>query len=125
MVQTFIAQPSNERKAAFLTAYRRKFGERLPVPMAGAQAYDATYLLIFALFGIKTGTIDGPAIKASLENQQRVFYGVVSTYDKPFSVNDKDAVTPKMLVMGKVKSGAVTFAYPEDARRNLFVQRKQ
>jgi len=54
-----------------------------------------------------------------------VYYGVVATYDKPFSVNDKDAVTPNMLVMGKVKSGAVTFAYPEDARRNLFVQRKQ
>ena len=30
-----------------------------------------------------------------------------------------------MLVMGKVKGGKVTFAYPEDARRNLIVQRKQ
>jgi branched-chain amino acid transport system substrate-binding protein len=27
--------------------------------------------------------------------------------------------------MGQVKNGAVTFAYPEDAKRNLFVQRKQ
>lgn len=125
MVQTFIALPSNERKAAFLTAYRRKFGERLPVPMAGAQAYDATYLLIFALFGIKSGVIDGPAIKASLENQQRVFYGVVSTYDKPFSAASKDAVTPNMLVMGQVKNGVVVFANPEDAKRSVFVQRKQ
>jgi branched-chain amino acid transport system substrate-binding protein len=125
MVQTFIALPSNERKAAFLTAYRRKFGERLPVPMAGAQAYDATYLLIFALFSIKSGVIDGPAIKASLENQQRVFYGVVSTYDKPFSASSKDAVTPNMLVMGQVKNGVVVFANPEDAKRSVFVQRKQ
>jgi branched-chain amino acid transport system substrate-binding protein len=30
-----------------------------------------------------------------------------------------------MLVMGQVRHGAVTFAYPEDARRNLIVQRKQ
>ena len=30
-----------------------------------------------------------------------------------------------MLVMGKVKAGAITFAYPEDARRNLVVQRKK
>jgi branched-chain amino acid transport system substrate-binding protein len=30
-----------------------------------------------------------------------------------------------MLVMGKVSNGAVTFAYPQDANRNLFVQRKR
>ena len=29
-----------------------------------------------------------------------------------------------MLVMGMVRNGAVTFAYPQDAKRNLFVQRK-
>jgi branched-chain amino acid transport system substrate-binding protein len=50
---------------------------------------------------------------------------VVATYDKPFSLDDKDAVTQNMLVMGKVKEGRITFAYPEDARRNLFIQRKQ
>ncbi|MBC7604525.1 MAG: ABC transporter substrate-binding protein [Ramlibacter sp.] len=125
MVQTFIAQPTNERRSAFLSAYRRKFGARLPVPMAGAQAYDATYLLVFALFGIKNGNLDGPTIKASLENQQRVFYGVVSTYDKPFTAQSKDAVTANMLVMGQVKGGVVVFANPEDAKRSFFVQRKQ
>jgi branched-chain amino acid transport system substrate-binding protein len=30
-----------------------------------------------------------------------------------------------MLVMGRVRGGAVTFAYAEDARRNLVVQRKR
>jgi branched-chain amino acid transport system substrate-binding protein len=50
---------------------------------------------------------------------------VVATYDKPFSVNDKDAITANMLVMGQVKNGLITFAYPEDAKRNLIVQRKQ
>jgi branched-chain amino acid transport system substrate-binding protein len=29
-----------------------------------------------------------------------------------------------MLVMGKVSNGAVTFARPEDAKRNLLVKRK-
>ena len=29
-----------------------------------------------------------------------------------------------MLVMGMVREGRVTFAYPEDAKRNLLVQRK-
>ncbi len=125
MAQTFIAEPSNERRAAFLTAYNRKYKQKIAVPMAAAQSYDTTYLLTYAMFSIRDGKFTGPAVKAALENIPRVYYGVVATYDKAFSVNDKDAVTPNMLVMGKVKSGAVTFAYPEDARRNLFVQRKQ
>jgi len=59
--QTFIAEPSNERRASFLTCYARKYKvTKFPVPMAAAQGYDA-----------------------------------------------------------------VTFANPEDAMRNLFVQRKQ
>lgn len=125
MAQTFIAEPSNERRAAFLSAYSRKFKQKIAVPMAAAQAYDSTYLLTYALFGIRDGKFTGPAVKAALENIPRVYYGVVATYDKPFSLDDKDAVTPNMLVMGKVRNGTVTFAYPEDAKRNLFVQRKK
>ena len=125
MAQTFIAEPSNERRAAFLSAYNRKYKQKIAVPMAAAQAYDTTYLLTYALFSIRDGKFAGPAVKAALENIPRVYYGVVATYDKPFSADDKDAVTAKMLVMGRVRNGAVTFAYPEDARRNLFVQRKQ
>lgn len=125
MAQTFIAEPSNERRAAFLSAYARKFKQKITVPMAAAQAYDTTYLLTYALLGIRDGKFTGPAVKAALENIPRVYYGVVATYEKPFSRDDKDAITPNMLVMGKVRNGAVTFAYPEDAKRNLFVQRKQ
>jgi branched-chain amino acid transport system substrate-binding protein len=126
MAQTFIAEPSNERRAAFLAAYARKFKVRkIPVPMAAAQAYDATYLLLYALFGIRNGDLNGPAIKQALENMARPYYGVISTYERPFSADEKDAVSANMLVMGQVRNGAVTFAYPEDARRNLIVQRKQ
>jgi len=125
MAQTFIAEPSNERRASFLSAYARKFNAPLGVPMAAAQAYDSTYLMISALFTIRNGQFTGPAVKAALENIPRVYYGVVATYDKPFSLDDKDAVTQNMLVMGRVKGGRITFAYPEDAKRNLFIQRKQ
>jgi branched-chain amino acid transport system substrate-binding protein len=125
MAQTFIAEPSNERRAAFLSAYARKFNAPLGVPMAAAQAYDTTYLLIYALFSIRNGQFTGPAVKAALEDIPRVYYGVVATYDRPFSLDDKDAVTQNMLVMGRVRGGRITFAYPEDARRNLFVQRKK
>ncbi len=125
MAQTFIAEPSNERRAAFLSAFARKYQtKRMPVPMAAAQGYDAMYILMYSMFGVRDGNANGPAIKAALENMSRVYYGVVATYDKPFK-SDKDAITANMLVMGQVKNGAITFAYPEDAKRNLIVQRKK
>jgi len=126
MAQTFIAEPSNERRASFLTGYARKYKvNKIPVPMAAAQGYDAVYILVYSMFGIRDGNLTGPAIKAALENKQRTYYGVVATYERPFTADNKDATTENMLVMGMVKNGAVTFAYPEDAKRNLFVQRKQ
>jgi branched-chain amino acid transport system substrate-binding protein len=124
MAQTFIAEPSNERRASFLTAYKRKFNKPMAVPMAAAQAYDTTYLLAFSLFSIRDGNVPGPQLKAALENISRVYYGVVATYERPFSLNDKDAISQNMLVMGKVSNGVVTFARPEDAKRNAVVKRK-
>jgi len=125
MAQTFIAEPNNERLAAFLSAYARKFKQPLKVPMAAAQAYDTIYLLTYALFGIRDGRFTGPAVKQALENIPRIYYGVVATHERPFSRDDKDAISQNMLVMGKVSKGGITFAYPEDARRNLLVQRKR
>lgn len=125
MAQTFIAEPSNIRRSAFLSAFARKFKQPLAVPMAAAQSYDTTYLVLYSLFGIRDGKFSGPAVKAALENINRTYYGVVATYQRPFSLEDKNALSENMLVMGMVKNGKVTFAYPEDARKNLLVQRKK
>jgi branched-chain amino acid transport system substrate-binding protein len=125
MAQTFIAEPSNERRAAFLSAYKRKFKQTLTVPMAAAQGYDSVYLLAFSLFGVRDGNPTGPVVKAALENITRVYYGVVATYERPFSINDKDAITSNMLVMGKVNNGVVTFARNEDAKQSAVVKRKK
>lgn len=125
MVQTFIAEPSNERRAAFLSAYARKFKSRLTVPVAAAQSYDTTYVLLYGMFAVRDRQLSGEAIKSALETMSKPYYGVVATWERPFTVDDKDAVTPSMLLLGKVRDGRVTFAYPEDARRNLFVQRKK
>jgi len=125
MAQTFIAEPSNERRTAFLSAYAHKYNTRkITVPMAAAQAYDTVYLLMYALLSLRNGDLSGPSVKSALENMPRVYYGVTATHDRPFSRDDKDAITSNMLVMGMVKNGAITFAYPEDRTRNLFVQRK-
>ncbi|MDM0020576.1 ABC transporter substrate-binding protein [Variovorax saccharolyticus] len=126
MALSFVAEPTNERRATFLARYARKFEtQRIPVPMAAAQAYDATYLLAHAVLSLPGDRLDGPGIKAALEQPKRPYYGVVTTYDKPFSSEDKEALTPNMLVVGTVKNGQVTFAHAEDATRNRIVQRKQ
>lgn len=124
MAQSFIAEPGNERRAAFLATYARRHQGTPTVPMAAAQSYDAMYLLTYAVFAVR-GRLDGPAIKQALENLPRTYYGVVATYDRPFTPDDKEALTSNMLMMGQVRKGKVTFAYPEDARRNLFAQRKR
>ncbi len=127
MAQTFIVeQRGNERRAAFLNGYMAKYNlKSVPAAIPAAQAYDSTYLLLYSLFGVRDGSFTGPAIKASLENLERVYYGAVATYDHPFSANDKDAFTANMLLLGQVKGGVVTYAYPVDIKRNVFAQRKQ
>jgi branched-chain amino acid transport system substrate-binding protein len=126
MAQTFIAEPSNERRSAFLSAYGRKYNaRRISVPMAAAQAYDTVYILMYAMLGIRNGDLSGPSIKTALENMQRVYYGITATHQSPFTKDDKDAVSANMLVMGMVKNGVVTFAYAEDKAKNLLVQRKK
>lgn len=126
MAQTFIGEPSNERRVAFLSAYARRYAtDRIAVPMAAAQAYDSVYLLSYALLSIRNGDLSGPNVKYALENLKRVFYGVVTTHDQPFSRDDKDAISKNMLVMGVVRNGAVTFAYAADRKRNLIIQRKK
>jgi branched-chain amino acid transport system substrate-binding protein len=126
MAQTFIGEPSNERRVAFLSAYARKFQTRkIAVPMAAAQAYDSVYLLSYALLSIRNGELVGPAIKNALENIKRVYYGVVTTHEQPFSRDDKDAISKNMLVRGVVRNGTVGFAYAADRSKNLIIQRKK
>jgi branched-chain amino acid transport system substrate-binding protein len=126
MAQTFIAEPSNERRISFLSAYGRKYKtKKIAVPMAAAQAYDTVYLLVYAILSIRNGDLSGPSLKNALETMPRVYYGVTATHEHPFSKTDKDAITSNMLVMGTVRNGAVAFAYSEDKTRNLFVQRKR
>ena len=93
--------------------------------MAAARAYDSAYILMYALFGMRNSALNGKTLKAAVENMDRIYYGVVATYEQPFSLYNKEAISRNMLVMGMVKNSAVTFAYSDDAKCNLLVQRKQ
>lgn len=117
MPQTFIQDTGSAAKNSFLLAYRRRFGnEQIPSPMSAAQGYDGMHLL--ALAWRQAGSTEGNAVRLALENLGARYQGVVTSYDKPFSAQDHDAITPNMMVIGRVKDGRVDYAYREDRQRS-------
>ena len=120
---SFIQQASFQRRNAFISAYKEKYNSPvIPAPMAAAQGYDAMMILFYAIHQAQS---DDPAkIKVALENLQRPVSGVITTYDKPFSKTDHDALSSNMLVMGVVRKGQIDYAYKQDAQKSFVVQRK-
>ena len=125
MVQTIVQDTYNERRASFLARYFKHSKDR-PIGslMAAAQAYDAVHLMLWAMFQTR-GDASGPALKAALENLEKPYTGVVTTYDRPFSKQDHDAIALNMLWLGVWRHGQVDYHYPEDAKRAGMVRRKQ
>lgn len=124
MTQSIIQDTANERRTAFLASYRRHTTEgRIGSLMAATQTYDAVHLMLRALFQ-NHGNTSGPALKATLENLQRPYQGVVTTYAKPFSGNEHDAFSLNMIWLGVWRNGQIAFQYQEDARLSAQVRRK-
>jgi branched-chain amino acid transport system substrate-binding protein len=80
--------------------------------VSAAQGYDSIYLLAAAIK--QAGATDGRKIREALENLNVKVEGVVTTYDKPFSATDHEAITDNIPVFGLVKGGRVVPAHPED-----------
>ena len=126
MPQTFIQEPTNPKRQSFIISYLKTFNPknaRMDSPVSAAQGYDSVYLLATAIK--QAGSTDGPKIKAALEDLKTPVEGVVTTYNKPFSKTDHDAITANIAVFGEVKSGRVVYAYPEDQKRATLVQVKK
>lgn len=125
MVQTIIQDNYNERRASFLARYFKHSNEkRIGSLMAAAQAYDAVHLMLWALFQTK-GDHSGDALKRALENLQRPYQGVVTTYAQPFTSADHDAIAINMLWLGVWRKGQIEYYYREDAKRAGYVRRKE
>jgi branched-chain amino acid transport system substrate-binding protein len=123
MPQTFIQDAGSAAKNSFLLAYRRHFKtDLIPSPMSAAQGYDGMHLLALGLRQAKS--LDGDAVRRSLENLSARHQGAVTSYDKPFSAEDHDAITANMMVMGKVVEGRVDYAYREDRQRSALLRVK-
>jgi branched-chain amino acid transport system substrate-binding protein len=111
MPQTFIQDPNTPKRKAFIDAYVKAYnppGGRMPSPVSAAQGYDSIYLLAAAFK--QAGSTDGPKVKAALENLTEKVEGVVTTYSKPYSKDDHEAITADITVFGEVKDGKVTLA---------------
>lgn len=91
--------------------------------MSAAQGYDGMQLLYSALRQAKS--TEGKKIKEAFENLKCCYQGVITNYNKPFSATDHDAITQNMLLMAKISSGKVDYAYADDAKRGAQIRVKQ
>ena len=113
MPQTFIQLPTTPKRKAFIDAYQNTYSiDRIPSPVSAAQGYDSIYLLAAAM--TQAGSTEGPKIREALENLNQKLDGVVTTYDRPYTATDHEAISSNIPVFGQVRNGRVVPAHPED-----------
>ena len=125
MPQTFVQEPTTPKRQSFIINYLKTFNPknaRIDSPVSAAQGYDSVYLLAAAIK--QAGSVEGPKVKAALEDLKTPVEGVVTTYNKPFSVKDHEAITANIPVFGEVKGQRVVYAYPEDFKKASEVRLK-
>jgi branched-chain amino acid transport system substrate-binding protein len=111
MPQTFIQDPDTPQRKAFIDAYIKEYkpqGGRMPSAVSAAQGYDSIYLLAAAIK--QAGSTDGTKIAQALENLHEKVEGVVTTYNKPYSHTDHEAINFDNTKMGEVHNGRVILA---------------
>jgi branched-chain amino acid transport system substrate-binding protein len=117
MPQTFIQEPTTPKRQSFIINYLKTFNPknaRIDSPVSAAQGYDSIYLLAAAIK--QAGSTDGPKIKAALEDLKAPVEGVITTYTKPFTAKDHEAITANIPVFGEVKGQRVVYAYADDQK---------
>ena len=123
MPQTFIQEPNTPKRKTFIEAYQKAYKvTRISSPVSAAQGYDSVYLLAAAIK--QAGSTEGPKVLAALEDLKAPVEGVVTTYNRPFTKDDHEAITINMAVIGKVQDGKVLYAYEEDKKKGGEVRTK-
>jgi branched-chain amino acid transport system substrate-binding protein len=123
MPQTFIQEGNTPKRKSFIDAYQKAYKvKRIPSPVSAAQGYDSIYLLAAAMKQAKS--TEGPAVLKALEDLKDPVEGVVTTYNKPFSKEDHEAITANMVVIGAAKDGIINYAYEEDKKKGGEVRTK-
>ncbi|MCA1325896.1 ABC transporter substrate-binding protein [Herbaspirillum sp. alder98] len=106
MPQTFIQDGNTPKRKAFIEAYQKAYKvDRMPSAVSAAQGYDSILLLAAAIK--QANSTDGEKVRAALESLNTKVEGVVTTYDKPFTKEDHEAIKPGTVVIGEVRNGRV------------------
>ena len=106
MPQTFIEDGDTPKRAAFIDAYHKAYAvTRMESPPSAAQGYDSIYLLAAAI--TQAGTLDGPKVRAALDDLQAPVEGVVQVYKRPFTPANHEAVSAANVAYGIVTIGRV------------------
>ena len=108
MPQTFIQNPDTPKRKAFIDAYVKAYNPpngRMPSAVSAAQGYDSIYLLAAAIQ--QAGSTSGPKIAEALENLKTPIEGVVTTYNKPYTHTDHEAINFENTKFGEVQNGRV------------------
>lgn len=123
MPQTFIQAGTTPKRRAFIESFQKTYNiDRMASPVSAAQGYDSVYLMAAAITQAKS--TDGRKVRAALENLEAKVEGVVTTYDKPFSATDHEAISANIPVFGVVKGGRVVLAHPEDLEGDKAIRTK-
>jgi branched-chain amino acid transport system substrate-binding protein len=113
MPQTLIQAGNTPKRAGFDAAYLRTFKvARIISVDCAAQAYDSVYLLKAAIE--QAGSTAGPKIRDALEHLATKVEGVVTTYDRPFSPTDHEAISANIPIFGVVRGRHVVAAHEID-----------
>src|ERR1700716_1691722 len=78
-------------------------------PVGTANAYDAMHLVAMAIEQAKS--TDGDAIRTALEDLKGSYEGLIKTYNKPFTAENHDALTPNDYVMVHYEGDSVVPVY--------------
>jgi branched-chain amino acid transport system substrate-binding protein len=113
MPQTVIQAGNTPKRAEFDAAYLRTYKvARIISVDCASQAYDSVYLLKAAIE--QAGSTSGPKIRDALEHLGTTVEGVVTTYDRPFSPTDHEAISANIPIFGVVRGRHVVAAHEID-----------
>lgn len=117
MPLTLVEESQHPRQRAFVDRYRNTFHtRRIPSPSTAAQGYDAMLILAQALREARDPRPQ--TLPDTLENLKKPVNGVISSYRRPYSRTDHEAIERRVPVMAQVRTGRVEFVYPQDRQRS-------
>ncbi|MBB4012851.1 ABC transporter substrate-binding protein [Niveibacterium umoris] len=113
MPTTMVADPINSRRQEFLLALKRQGGaEALAVLPAAAQGYDA--MLLLAAASRQAQSAERNAVRAALEALKGGVFGVITTYQAPFSRENHEAISADMVGIGEIQGERIAYAHKDE-----------